>query len=96
MIYVVSILVENHNRERLRAFVEEGPARRYVERLGERLNRRSDTGRSRLFVASATLYGVLYFGKLRQLATFDGHDRGDGLWHGWDDGLSARIFDTDY
>jgi hypothetical protein len=92
MVYVVSLLVEGDNKERLRAFFGEGPARLYVERLGERLGRLTDAGRTNLYLAHATLYIVVRTGRLSRLDSFDGHDRGDGLWHGWESGLPAELF----
>lgn len=48
MRYVLSLLVENDNTERLRAFPSAQAARSYVERLAARLSRLCDAGRTRL------------------------------------------------
>jgi hypothetical protein len=86
MNYVVSILVENDNTERLRAFASEVQARRFVEKLARRLVRLNDAGKTRLYVALAEVYAVKPSGVLRVVAHFDGHEgRGDGVWNGWDD-----------
>lgn len=90
--YVVSFLVEGHNQERLRAFIHEGQARLYVEGLGERLGRLCEAGRTTMYLAHATLYIVVRTGMLQRLDTFDGHDRGDGLWHGWKPGIPTELF----
>ena len=96
MIYVVSLLVEGHNRERLRAFVGEGAARLYVDRLGERLGRLNDGGRTTMYLAHATLYIVVRTGRLRRLDSFDGHDRGDGTWHGWESGIPTEMLGSHF
>jgi hypothetical protein len=83
MRYIVSLAVENHNQERLRAFKSAGAARNYVEKLGERLFNLAEAGKTDLFVSSATLYYVSSNGTLKVVGRFDGWDRGDGYWGGW-------------
>lgn len=87
MNYLVSILVENHNRERLRAFRDEQSARQHVIEVADRLIRLSDAGRLRrdMFVSHATLYRIAPSGCLHVIARFDGYDGGSGQWGGWDD-----------
>lgn len=85
MKYVLSYLVEYDNTVRLRAFRSEKVARRYVERLATRLVELADAGRSQMFVSLATVYRIQPSGALRVLGVFNGHDRGDGVWHGWED-----------
>lgn len=82
---IVSMLVENYNKERLRAFDEIPAACQYVERLAARLCRLGDAGRTEMFVASATVYEVMPGGSMRVFESFDGYDRGDGFCVGWDD-----------
>lgn len=86
--HIAEYLVENHNRARLRAFNNEHEARAYVERLGVRLSRLADAQEDQLrpcmYLALADVYLILPSGRMHIVAHFDGHDRGDGTWWGWE------------
>lgn len=83
MNYVASYLVEGDNTQRLRGFPDTAAAREYVERLAGRLSDLKGAGRTNLFLAHAEVYRFRPSGAVRVVACFDGHDRGDGEWHGW-------------
>jgi len=84
MDYVASILVENYNIERLRAFRNEEAARAYVVKLASRLSSLNGAGKTDSFVTLAEIYVILPSGVMRLAARFSGLDRGDGEWEGWD------------
>lgn len=77
MNYLVSVLVENDNTERLRAFAEESDARRYVERLAGRLAGLCVAGKTSLFVAYASVYEVRPSGRVCVVTEIDGCDPRD-------------------
>ncbi len=85
MNYVTSILVEDDNSERLRAFESEEKARGYVERLANRLFELNEKDKTRMYVSIADVFIILPSGVMRQVAHFDGNAGSDGYWHGWSD-----------
>jgi hypothetical protein len=85
MRYITSILVENNNHVRLRAHISERSARAYVHLLAVRLSRLCDAERTRMFLSQADVYSIQRSGVLRHVAHFNGQDRGDGFWYGWDE-----------
>jgi hypothetical protein len=82
--FIASMFVEYENEYRLRAFADEPAARRHVEGLAVKLVRLKDAGKTQLFLAHATVYAITPSGRARAVASFDGYDRGDGFWHGWE------------
>ncbi len=92
MRYIVSVHVENDNTQRLRGFRGLAAAKRYVERLGERLSDLNDAGKTHLFLVAGEVYRFAPSGAVRLVAYFDGLDRGDGFWAGWlDDPSMAAL-----
>jgi hypothetical protein len=80
---ILSVLVEGHNKERLYVMTSKAEACEYVERLAGRFA--DSKSKSSMYVAHATIYAWTPRGRLRVLCSFDGHDRGDGLWNEWSD-----------
>ena len=89
MNFVVSILIENDNSERLRAFENHIQARVYVERQARKLfsqyqlKQRSAPLKSFPFVTLATVYQILPSGHCKAVEIYDGSDpRDEKDWHG--------------